>query len=222
MKKSEFIRYRKRTKYDLEKNKKMNNFSYLNKNVCLENQIVLVGDSITELFNMELFDEFCKAYGVNIYNRGISGDTSDRLLERLDENVLNINPKAVVLLIGINDLTACADVEYVAGNIKNAVERIKKNNPNTVVVLQAVYPVNTKMNRYRMLRKAEQKIGLLNGQIKNIADEYSSEYIDLTDKLSDSNSMFSSDLTYDGLHPTAKGFSVVAKEIADKLSQKLS
>ena len=219
MKKSQFIKYRKRTKYDLEKSKKMNNFSYLNKNICRQNQIVLVGDSITELFNMELFDEFCKVYGVNIYNRGISGDTSDRLLERLDENVLNINPKAVVLLIGINDLTAGADVEYIAGNIEATVERIRNSNPNTLIVLQAVYPVNTKMYRSIVLKKAAKKISTLNSKIKSIANKYGTDYIDFTNKLSDSDGMFSSELTYDGLHPTAKGFSVVANEIESILTQ---
>lgn len=219
MKKSQFIKYRKRTKYDLEKSKKMNNFSYLNKNVCLENQIVLVGDSITELFNMELFDEFCKVYGINIYNRGISGDTTDRLLERLEKNVLNINPKAVVLLIGINDLTAGADVEYIVGNIEATVERIRNSNPNTLIVLQAVYPVNTKMYRSIVLKKAAKKISTLNTKIKSIANKYGTDYIDFTNKLSDSDGMFSSELTYDGLHPTANGFYIVEKEIEHILSQ---
>lgn len=219
MKKSQFIKYRKRTKYDLEKSKKMNNFSYLNKNICHQNQIVLVGDSITELFNMELFDEFCKVHGVNIYNRGISGDTTDRLLERLDENVLNINPKAVVLLIGINDLTAGADVEYIAGNIEATVERIRNSNTNTLIVLQAVYPVNTKMYRSIVLKKAAKKISTLNSKIKSIANKYGTDYIDFTKKLSDSDGMFSSELTYDGLHPTAKGFYIVEKEIEHIVSQ---
>ena len=217
MNKWEFRRYRKRTKYDLEKSKKMNNFTYLNKNACRENQIVLAGDSITELFNMELFDEFCDKNGVKIYNRGISGDTSDRLLERFEKNVNNIKPKVVVILIGINDLTAGADPEYIAGNIRKTVEAIKNSNPNTAVILEAVFPVNTKMNHYRTLNKARLQISDLNELIKNISEEYGADFIDLTDKLSDSEGMFRRELTYDGLHPTAQGFSIVAKAIIEKL-----
>lgn len=217
MNKREFRKYRKRTEYDLEKSKKKNNFTYLNKNACRENQIVLVGDSITELFNMELFDEFCDARGVKIYNRGISGDTSDRLMERFEENVMNINPKVVVILIGINDLTAGADPEYIAGNIRKTVEIIKNSDPNTAIILEAVFPVNTKMNRNKMLNKARLQIGSLNNLIKNISDEYGADFIDLTDNLSDSDGMFSRELTYDGLHPTAKGFSIAAKAIIEKL-----
>ncbi|MGN0528636.1 MAG: SGNH/GDSL hydrolase family protein [Eubacterium sp.] len=217
MNKWEFRRYRKRTKYDLEKSKKMNNFTYLNKNACRENQIVLAGDSITELFNMELFDDFCDKHGVKIYNRGISGDTSDRLLERLEENVISIKPKAVVILIGINDLTAGANPEYIAENIRKAVEAIKSSNPNTAVILEAVFPVNTKMNHYRTLNKARLQIGRLNNLINNLAEEYGAELIDLTDKLSDSEGMFRRELTYDGLHPNAQGFSVAAQAITEKL-----
>ncbi len=84
---------RKRTVYYAEKINKADNFEFLNKNYCKKGQTVLVGDSITELFNhTELFAEYTAETGISVYNRGISGDTSDRLLERLERNVLNIKP----------------------------------------------------------------------------------------------------------------------------------
>lgn len=213
----QFRKFRKRTKYNLEKSKKMNNYSFLNETACRHNQIVLAGDSITELFNMELFDEFCGAHGIKIYNRGISGDTSDRLLERFEENVMSIKPKAVVILIGINDLTAGAQPEYIADNIRKAVEIIKSADSKTKIILEAIYPVNTKMNRNRRLKKARILTEELNTYIKNISDEADTEFIDLTEKLSDSEGMFRRELTYDGLHPNAQGFSVAAKAIIEKL-----
>lgn len=74
----------KKTKYDLAKTVKKENFLFLNENFCKNGQTVLLGDSITELFNSyELFFDFSQKSGQAVYNRGISGDTSDRLLERL-------------------------------------------------------------------------------------------------------------------------------------------
>lgn len=76
--------YQKKTRYDLVKKTKAENFKYLNENFSLKGQTVLIGDSITEIFNYyELFYSFCQKTGQAVYNRGISGDTSDRLLERL-------------------------------------------------------------------------------------------------------------------------------------------
>ncbi len=82
-------------------------------------QTVLFGDSITEIFNSyKLFYAFSQTTGQAVYNRGISGDTSDRLLERLECNALNINPKNLVILIGTNDIGIGLPPEYTLNNIK--------------------------------------------------------------------------------------------------------
>ena len=57
--------------------------------------------------------------GQAVYNRGISGDTSDRLLERLECNALNINPKNLVILFGTNDIGIGVPTEYTLKNKKN-------------------------------------------------------------------------------------------------------
>ena len=99
------IDYSKITEYNREQKTKRQNFCILNEEYALKNQTVLLGDSITDFFNWyELFYDFSKNSGQAVYNRGISGDTTDRLLERLQENVLNIKPKNIVLLIGTNDI----------------------------------------------------------------------------------------------------------------------
>ena len=93
----------KKTAYDLVKQTKKENYLFLNENYAHHGQTVLFGDSITEIFNSyELFYTFSKVTGQAVYNRGISGDTSDRLLERLKCNALNITPKNLVILIGTN------------------------------------------------------------------------------------------------------------------------
>jgi hypothetical protein len=76
------------TMYNSEQQTKRENYRILNNEYALKNQTILLGDSITDFFNWyELFYDFSKESGQAVYNRGISGDTTDRLLERLEENV---------------------------------------------------------------------------------------------------------------------------------------
>ena len=114
---------------------------------CNKGQTVLFGDSITEIFNSyELFYAFSQTTGQAVYNRGISGDTSDRLLEKLECNALNISPKNLVILIGTNDIGLGLPTEYTLNNIKEILQRTQKLCPNTNIVLQAIYPVNSHLS----------------------------------------------------------------------------
>ena len=109
-------------------------FSFLNEKYAQQGQTVLFGDSITEIFNSyELFYTFSQTTGQAVYNRGISGDTSDRLLERLECNALNISPKNLVLLIGTNDIGIELSTEYTLKNIQEILQRTQKLCPNTAV-----------------------------------------------------------------------------------------
>ncbi|MCH5190767.1 MAG: hypothetical protein J1F23_01240 [Oscillospiraceae bacterium] len=203
--------------YDLVKRTKRENFRYLNETKALPDQTVLFGDSITEIFNWyELFYDFSKASGQAVYNRGISGDTTNRLLERLYDNALNITPKNLVILIGTNDLGNGAPIEYPLGNIEKLIMEINKTCPNTNIILEAVYPVNKKMNTTALGmvgRRSNETIKELNFELKKIADKYRCIWLDLTDKLADSKGNLNSLYCYDGLHLNAKGFTVVAENI---------
>ena len=124
----------KKTAYDHVKQTKKENFSFLNEKYAQQGQTVLFGDSITEIFNSyELFYAFSQTTGQAVYNRGISGDTSDRLLERLECNALNINPKNLVILFGTNDIGIGVPTEYTLKNIKEILQRTQTLCSNTAV-----------------------------------------------------------------------------------------
>src|SRR6266436_5567829 len=77
--------------------------------------VVMLGDSITQGWG----DDFSGWFpGMKMANRGISGDTSRGVLIRLKEDVLDLEPQAVVLLIGTNDLEEKAEPETIAANLK--------------------------------------------------------------------------------------------------------
>ena len=78
--------------------------------------------------------------GMKVANRGISGDTTRGMLIRLNEDVLSLNPKAVVLLMGTNDLEEKAQPETIAGNLNRIIAALKKHNPPLPIILCKVFP----------------------------------------------------------------------------------
>ena len=126
--------FSEKTAYDHVKQTKKENFIFLNEKYARHGQTVLFGDSITEIFNSyELFYAFSQTMGQAVYNRGISGHTSNRLLERLECNALNINPKNLVILIGTNDIGIGVPTEYTLKNIKEILQRTQTLCSNTAV-----------------------------------------------------------------------------------------
>lgn len=107
------------------------------KNVEAESgSIVFLGDSITQGWG-SLAQDFP---GLNVANRGIGGDTTRGLRYRLKEDVLDLHPKAVVLLIGTNDLELGSTPEAIAENIKAIVTDLRAENSTLAVLLCKVMP----------------------------------------------------------------------------------
>lgn len=106
--------------------------------------VVLLGDSITQGWG----DDFTGFFpGMKLANRGISGDTSRGVLIRLKEDVLALHPRAVVLLIGTNDLEEKAEPETIAGNLKLILAAFKDHDPKMPVILCQVFPSSERMKR---------------------------------------------------------------------------
>lgn len=205
--------YSKITEYDREKLTKRENYRILNEEYAVKSQTVLLGDSITDFFNWyELFYDFSKATGQAVYNRGISGDTTDRLLERLSENVLNITPKNVVLLIGTNDIGRGLPLSMSVENVSKIIEETKAKCPGVNFVLQAVYPINQGMRR-KSEKRSNEKIQLMNKEFIKLSEKYGCTWLDITEKLKDETGNLKKEFTHDGLHLNVKAYKIVAENI---------
>ncbi|MEO7600363.1 MAG: GDSL-type esterase/lipase family protein [Opitutus sp.] len=108
-----------------------------------QNALVLLGDSITQGWG----DVASSLPGIKTANRGISGDTTRGVLIRLKEDVLSLNPRGVVLLIGTNDLEEQAEPEVIAGNLKLIIAALREHNANMPVVLCRVMPSSAEKKR---------------------------------------------------------------------------
>jgi len=118
--------------------------------------IVFLGDSITQGWHDDfdgLFPELKTA------NRGISGDTTRGVLIRLKEDVLALNPRAVVLLIGTNDLEEKVQPWTIASNIRLILDELKRHNPAMPVIVCEVFPSSDAKKRPAyLIRRTNQLI----------------------------------------------------------------
>ncbi len=108
-----------------------------------QQSLVLLGDSITQVW--ENLDQHFP--GVKVTNRGISGDTTRGMLIRLKEDVLALNPRGVVMLMGTNDLAENATPETIVGNIKLIVEALTRSNQKLPIVMCLVFPSSESKQR---------------------------------------------------------------------------
>lgn len=106
--------------------------------------VVFLGDSITQGWGDDIGGAFAPA---KVANRGISGDTTRGVLIRLKDDVLALNPKGIVLLIGTNDLEEGATPETITGNLKLILAEIKKHDAKLPVVLCQVMPSSESKKR---------------------------------------------------------------------------
>ena len=209
------IKYQEEWQVDLYK-KRIENFK---NNPIGYDKIVLLGNSITEGggdWNKKLNAE-------NVVNRGISGDITDGILNRLEE-IVYFRPIAVFLLIGINDIFNSdkpeqdkVTVKYVANNIIEIADRIKSKSPKTQVYIQTVLPINRELFFESAGYFPEHKIPLniqiieINKIIKNIASQRNHQFLNLHTAFIDDKGSLSSEYTTDGVHLNDNGYSLWAK-----------
>ncbi|MGN0771120.1 MAG: GDSL-type esterase/lipase family protein [Christensenellales bacterium] len=192
---------------DFIKDAKAKRYAYLNQTAQSE-QIVFLGDSITEMYDLNYYYP-----DANIYNRGISGDTTSRMLVRLESNVLNIKPKAIFILGGCNDLRQGVSPEDIAVNLTKILHLIREELPDTQIFVQTVYPVNrtVKLAGKDLIGPylTDDNVILLNEYISQVCAIYQVELIDTYSHLVGSNKQLQDKYTFDGLHMTAESYQVI-------------
>ncbi|MDE6276011.1 MAG: hypothetical protein K2M75_05670 [Clostridia bacterium] len=202
------------TEYDVIKQTKKDNYSLLNENYAQHNQTVLIGDSIIEIYNTELFDG---SLSTKIYNRGISGDTSDKLLERLEDNALNIAPQNLVVLVGTNDLSRKISADVICDNISKVIDKSKDAHVGEIIIC-SLLPVNKSINNKMVGTRKNSNIKTINSKLKTACEKKQVTFVDLYTLLEDKDGNFDKQYTYDGLHPNTKGYIIITQAIEKTLN----
>lgn len=137
-------------------------------------------------------------------NRGISGDITYGVLERLDE-VTTGKPAKVFVLIGINDMARNIPDSVILSNYEKIIHRIKKESPTTRIYFNTLLPVNNSFPDKNHFNKDEH-IAALNAGLRKIAAREKITLIDIHDHFLDKDKKLDKQYTYDGLHLNAAGY----------------
>ena len=162
--------------------------------------IVFIGNSITNGAEWaELFPQ------KHVKNRGISGDTSEGVYDRLDP-VVKGKPAKIFILIGINDISRGIKVENIVMNMRRIVEKIQTESPKTKIYIQSILPINPDFEMFKGHMKP-QLIQEINLHYQNIAQEYKLKYIDIYSHfLEKGTNKMNKIYTNDGLHLLGEGY----------------
>ena len=180
-----------------------------------ENRIVFMGNSITEGW-LDIYPEFFE--GKPYINRGISGQTTPQMLVRFRADVVDLQPKAVVILAGTNDIagnTGPSTVKMIADNIFSMAELAKEH--NILVIISSILPVY----EYTWIEKELDPVPIisrLNAIIKNYTLKNGHTYLDYYSEMVDDRMGLISAYTPDGVHPNRDGYKVMSV-LADKALQ---
>lgn len=141
-------------------------------------------------------------------NRGISGDITFGVLERL-QDVIDGKPAKVFILIGINDISRNIPDSVILRNYKTMIARIRKGSKKTKIYFNTLLPVNAAFEKFKNHYGKEEHILWLNDEIRKFAAK-NVTVIDLYPNFTDQDKHLRAELTKDGLHLIPAGYQVWA------------
>ena len=182
-----------------------------------EKRVVFMGNSITEGW-IRTHPDFFKA---NPYvNRGISGQTTPQMLVRFHQDVVDLQPEAVVILAGTNDIagnTGPSTLKMIMDNLKAMAEIAEAN--DIEVILCSVLPV--KHYNWRPEVEATQQVVDLNKMIKEYCKEEKITYLDYFSAMATPENFMIPEYTTDEVHVTPKGYDLMEQMVQEAIKKTL-
>jgi lysophospholipase L1-like esterase len=176
-------------------------------------QVVFIGDSITDNWQQPRFGGFFT--GKPYVDRGISGQTTPQMLLRFRPDVIDLKPKAVVILAGTNDIagnTGPMTDEEIQGNLASMSELAAAS--KIKVVLASITPVSayhlaSPNANPQTSQRPMARIRAINDWIKAYAAKNAHIYLDYFSAMTDESGLLRTDLSGDDLHPNEKGYQIM-------------
>ena len=187
-----------------------NRYSQANSEVTVKPLAVLMGDSITDGW-LRQDPGFFKAN--NLAGRGISGQVTSHMLVRFRRDVIDLHPKYVVILAGINDIArnnGYISLENTFANIVSMCELAKANKIKPVLCTL----VPSGYIRWRpAIKDTKEQVAALNAMIKEYAKAHRYKVVDYATVLADEKGETRSDLSGDSVHPNMDGYKLMEEAL---------
>ncbi len=169
-------------------------------------EVVFMGNSITDGWD-DRHNEFFTDN--NFACRGISGQVTGQMLCRFYSDVVNLKPKAVVILAGINDIAGNQgpmDDQHIAENIFSMAEIARQNGIRPLIA--SCLPCDTIPWNANIVNTATHVVNL-NTMLKDYADANGITYVDYYSALTTPAGALKPEYTDDRLHPNKAGYDVM-------------
>jgi len=163
--------------------------------------IIFLGNSITN------GGEWCELFNnKHVKNRGISGDVTMGVYDRLDPILIG-KPAKIFLLIGINDVAHGTSADSIVMQIGLIIQKIKKDSPHTKLYLQSILPVSDQFKMFASHTSHGAVVIEINNKLMKLSKRENIKYIDLYSHFVDTETgKMKSDYSNDGLHLLGRGY----------------
>lgn len=171
-----------------------------------EADVVMLGNSLTE-FGGDWQARLPWLPG-RVRNRGIAGDDTRGITRRL-RSITKGHPKAILLECGINDISHGLTAREVARSLCKLIDRIRRQTPRTVLIVQSLTPINESTRRWRLLDGRSADIPRVNELLREHCLARGVAYVDLYRALdTEGTGVLPIALTTDGLHLSEAGYAL--------------
>lgn len=177
--------------------------------------LLFLGDSITQGWHKEIWDRY---YGArNAANFGIGGDRTQHILWRLAHGEIEgINPKAIVLMIGTNNIGSNSPEEIATG-VEAIVKTLREKLPKAKILLLGVFPRGADRKTDLPVAATDDRVDQVNERIKSLDDGKMITYMDIGPKFLDADGRLPRSLMPDFLHLSRGGYQIWAEAIEPTL-----
>ncbi|MFQ9315027.1 GDSL-type esterase/lipase family protein [Dysgonomonas mossii] len=181
--------------------------AYFKANPLTNGQIIFLGNSLTQGGKWNEYFPNQKPV-----NRGISGDNTLGMLNRLNEIII-AKPKKVFLMAGINDISLSRSNEKIMIGIKSIIYQIETGSPYTKIYVQSLLPINNNRNVYQRMLNKEWQIEQLNKELKAFCEKENITFINIYPAFLSEDRTLDARYTTDGLHLNDNGYTVWVDQI---------
>lgn len=176
--------------------------------------VLFLGDSITEMWDRGAWDSHFGKY--RAANFGIGGDHTGNVLWRLKNDGMDkLRPKAVVLLIGVNNFGLCGErPEQVAQGVKAVVAQLRQLYPDAKILLNGILPFKQSAQD-----PARADVKAVNREIARLDDGKRVFFRDYGARFLQPNGDIAKETMPDYLHLTPQAYNVWAEALAPDIDK---
>lgn len=198
--------------------------------VINRNKIVCLGDSITYGYpdgpSFSWVSKVIDHTGYQMLNRGINGETTGQMLDRLQRDVISEKPAYLILAGGHNDGWQKVSLPRVQHNIQQVVEAVLQQGICPILVLPSPLNIEQLLQCFEGTRQDAEDYHENLGRIRQWIDQYAGEreFLTLdfhTPLLLEGTDQGAPQYLLDGGHPTHEGYQVLGQAVIQQLANRL-